>query len=214
MSNKPSTYAQRQEWRSQHLLSADPLITKIPKIELHVHIEGTLSPSLRWKLSQRNNIPLSVGISNTPLASLAEVEAAYTQIRGRIGAASAESQNCFTFFEIYYGGFELLRTEEDYYDLAMGYFGRAKEMGVVYCEPFFDIQGHLRRGVPVEVVMRGFKRAQIYAEEKLNVRCMILEPSPCSHINRSNPNGSCACFETCRPSPHWSPTRPLFPTEI
>lgn len=79
-----------------------------------------------------------------------------------------------TFHEAYYGGFELLRTERDFYELAMGYFDRAKEMGVLYCEVFFDAQGHMRRGVSLSVVMAGFGRAQSEARERLNV----LPPHP------------------------------------
>ena len=63
----------------------------------------------------------------------------------------------------------MLRDEDDYYELAKEYFERAKEMGVVYCEVFFDAQGHTRRGVGMDVVMGGFRRAQVYAEEHLNV---------------------------------------------
>ncbi|CAG8952013.1 hypothetical protein HYFRA_00000749 [Hymenoscyphus fraxineus] len=78
-----------------------------------------------------------------------------------------------TFYEAYYGGFDLLQTEEDYYDLAMGYFERASQMKVRYCEPFFDPQGHTRRGIPLDVMMRGFKRAQDEAESRLKARNLI-----------------------------------------
>ena len=164
-----STYEQRQEWRNRQLSSNDKFVTDLPKIELHVHIEGTMSPELRWKLAQRNGTPLTKGSDKIPLSSLAEVKEAYKHIRGRIGAGSAEGRKCFTFFEIYYGGFDLLQTEEDYYDLAMGYFERASEMNVRYCEPFFDPQGHTRRGIPFDIMMKGFKRAQEEAEQRLNV---------------------------------------------
>ncbi|KAE8442711.1 hypothetical protein EG329_002902 [Mollisiaceae sp. DMI_Dod_QoI] len=180
----PSTnYEQRQKWREQHLRTNDPFVIDIPKIELHVHIEGTMMPDLRWKLSQRNKIPLTCGTEKVPLLSLEETKDAYTRIRGRIGAASAEASRSFTFFEIYYGGFDLLQTEEDYYDLAMGYFERAAKMNVRYCEPFFDPQGHTRRGIPMEVFMSGFKRAQEQAERELNVKsqwimCFLRDMSP------------------------------------
>lgn len=169
MSHPPS-YEQRQEWRKQHLLSNDDFLTGMPKIELHVHIEGTMTPELRWKLSQQNHIPLIAGSQKRPLVSLEEVSDAYTRIRGRIGAASANPQKSFTFFEAYYGGFDLLQTEEDYFDLAISYFERASEMNVRYCEPFFDPQGHTRRGINMDLIMKGFRRAQVEAEERLNVK--------------------------------------------
>jgi adenosine deaminase len=141
----------------------------MPKVELHVHIEGTMTPSLRWKLAQRNGLQIFAGAQTSPLKSLEEVEDAYRRIRGRIGAASADRSKSFTFFEAYYGGFDLLQTEEDYYDLALGYFERAAAMRIRYCEPFFDPQGHTRRGISMEVIMNGFQRAQAYAERALNV---------------------------------------------
>ena len=144
-------------------------VTKMPKLELHVHIEGTMTPSLRWKLAQRNGLQLFAGAPTSPLTSLEEVEDAYRRIRGRIGAASADSSKSFTFFEAYYGGFDLLQTEEDYYDLAIGYFERAAAMHIRYCEPFFDPQGHTRRGISMEMIMKGFERAQTCAEQALNV---------------------------------------------
>lgn len=172
----PTTIEQRQRWRQEHLSSNYILVLDIPKIELHVHIEGTMSPETRWKLSQRNRIPLTMGSDRVPLTSLEEVCDAYTKIRGRIGAASADASKSFTFFEIYYGGFDLLQTEDDFYDLAMDYFRRASEMNVRYCEPFFDPQGQTRRGISMEVMMKGFKRAQLDAERDLNV-----SPTVCQH---------------------------------
>jgi len=64
---------------------------------------------------------------------------------------------------------ELLRTEEDFYDLAWEYFEKVAGMGVVYCEVFFDAQGHTRRGVEMKVAMEGFKRAQLRAQGELGV---------------------------------------------
>jgi hypothetical protein len=129
MASLSTTYEQRQEWRAAHLAAKDKFVTKMPKVELHVHIEGTMTPELRWKLSQRNHTPLTCGSQRVPLTTLDQVRDAYTRIRGRIGAASADAEKHFTFFEIYYGGFELLQTEEDFYDLAMGYFERAVVLG-------------------------------------------------------------------------------------
>lgn len=75
------------------------------------------------------------------------------------------------FFDAYYGGMEVLKTEEDFYELAMDYFTKAANMNVRYCEPFFDPQAHTRRGIEFKTFMKGFKRAYVDAEQYLNVRC-------------------------------------------
>jgi len=173
-SSSISSYEERQAWRKSYLAADDMLITTMPKVELHVHIEGTMSPELRWKLAQRNNIPLTCGSDKVPLGSVEEVRDAYTKICGRIGAGSADASLSFTFFEIYYGGFELLKNEEDYYDLAMSYFEKASQMNVRYCEPFFDPQGHTRRGIALDVILGGLRRAQIDAERDLNASVILL----------------------------------------
>lgn len=168
-SNPVSTFEQRQEWRALQLHSVSPFLTQMPKLELHIHIEGTMSPYLRWKLSQRNKITLTIGPQKATLNSLEATRDAYKRIRGRIGATSTKPQESFTFYEAYYGGMELLRTEEDFYDLAWEYFEKVAGMGVVYCEVFFDAQGHTRRGVEMKVAMEGFKRAQLRAQGELGV---------------------------------------------
>jgi len=78
---------------------------------------------------------------------------------------------------------EVLRTEDDFYDLAMEYFAKAKEMNVRYAESFFDPQAHTRRGVEIESVMKGLKRAKIDAERDLGVSsnwilCFLRDMSP------------------------------------
>lgn len=209
-----STYQQRQEWRERQLLADDGLVESIPKIELHVHIEGTMSPELRWELAQRNNIPLTAGSDKVLLTSLKLVRDAYTRIRGRIGSASADASRSFTFFEIYYGGFDLLQTAEDFYDLAMAYFERAARMNVRYCEPFFDPQGHTRRGISFQVIMSGFSRAQVDAKRDLNVSASYSTTLYKLMYYRSNHNGSCASFATCLQNRRLPNMKQCFLTEI
>lgn len=144
----------------------DPFIAGIPKIELHLHIEGTLTPELRFKLGQRNNIPLRSNRLHRTFNTLEQLNEMYNLLQPRsIKGANQVS----AFFDAYYCGMEVLKTEEDFYELAMDYFVKAAAMNVRYCEPFFDPQAHTRRGVKFDSFMKGFKRAQVDAERNLNV---------------------------------------------
>jgi adenosine deaminase len=113
---------------------------KLPKAELHLHIEGTLEPEMMFGLAERNGVSL-------PFAGVDEVRAAY-------GFTDLQS-----FLDIYYAGAEVLRTKQDFHDLMSAYLARAHHDGVRRAEVFFDPQTHTERGVGFEVFMEGFRSA-------------------------------------------------------
>ncbi|MGH8913371.1 MAG: adenosine deaminase [Acidimicrobiia bacterium] len=116
------------------------LIARLPKTELHVHIEGTLEPEMMFRLAARNRVPL-------PYEDVDQVRAAY------------RFTDLQSFLDIYYQGAEVLRTPDDFYDLMTAYLDRASADGVRHAEVFFDPQSHTGRGVGFEVFMRGFRDA-------------------------------------------------------
>jgi adenosine deaminase len=143
-----------------------PFIADLPKVELHIHIEGTLQPKLRWKLAQRNHVPLRWRDEeyNTFEQLLQSYNKTYNH-RPELGGP----KDVPTFLEAYFAGCEVLLHEEDFYELAMAYFEKCQEMNVRYVEPFFDIQAHTRRGIKAEDVLNGYTRAQRDAVQKFNV---------------------------------------------
>ncbi|PVH80288.1 adenine deaminase/adenosine deaminase [Cadophora sp. DSE1049] len=163
---RPIPYNTIQSWKSHIRSNPDPFILSIPKIELHVHIEGTLTPSLRFSLAARNNLPLTSVRLNKTFHTLPELESAYNLLE----PISIKGSGVSAFFDAYYGGMDCLRTERDFYDLAWSYFERARGMNVRYCEVFVDLQAHTRRGVGVESVLRGLGRAREDAWERLNLK--------------------------------------------
>ena len=73
-------------------------IKKVPKAELHLHIEGTFEPELMFEIAQRNQVKI-------PYNSVEEVKKAY-------------QFNCLQdFLDIYYAGASVLLYEQDFYDL-------------------------------------------------------------------------------------------------
>ncbi|WP_343519891.1 adenosine deaminase [Sphingomonas sp.] len=122
-------------------------IAGLPKAELHLHIEGSLEPELMFALAKRNKIEI-------PFDSVEAVRAAYSFSRLQ------------DFLDIYYAGADVLRTEQDFHDLADAYFARATADGVVHAEIFFDPQTHTDRGIPFQVVADGLLGAMREAEAK------------------------------------------------
>lgn len=121
------------------------LIDRLPKAELHLHLEGSLEPELMFELANRNGIEI-------PFKSLDDVRAAY------------EFANLQEFLDIYYVGMNVLITEQDFFDLTWAYLERAHADTVRHVEVFFDPQGHTDRGVALETVMTGICRALDKAE--------------------------------------------------
>ena len=120
-------------------------IAGLPKAELHLHIEGSLEPELMFALAKRNKVAI-------PFDSVEAVRAAYSFSRLQ------------DFLDIYYAGADVLRTEQDFYDLADAYFARAAADGVVHAEIFFDPQTHTDRGIPFQVAADGLLAAMRDAE--------------------------------------------------
>lgn len=131
------------------------LIRDIPKAELHLHIEGTLEPELKFKLAERNGLTL-------PYSSVKEMVTAY------------DFDDLSSFLAQYYEGVAVLVTEEDFYDLAIAYFARVAVDNVVYVELFFDPQAHTSRGIQFDTAISGIRRAQMDAETIYNIRSQLI----------------------------------------
>lgn len=125
-------------------------IKKLPKAELHLHIEGSFEPELMFEIARRNNL-------NIRFKSVEEVKNAYN------------FHNLQSFLDIYYEGAGVLLHEQDFYDLTMAYLIKCREDNVVHTEIFFDPQTHTDRGVKFETVFNGIHHALKDAEKEWGI---------------------------------------------
>lgn len=131
------------------------LISALPKAELHVHIEGTLTPELMWELAQKHSIEL-------PFASVQEIHDAY------------QFKNLQSFLDIYYQGANVLVDQDDFYALMWAYLQDCHAQNIVHTEIMFDPQTHLERGIGFDVFMPGFARAIEQAESELGISVYLI----------------------------------------
>lgn len=151
-------------------------IQNMPKAELHVHLEGTLEAEHLFSLARRNNIKIEQ-------QSPEELVAAY------------DFHDLPSFLQIYYAGMNVLRTEEDFYELTYKYFERAAKDNIVYVEPFFDPQAHTTRGIAFSDIINGVHQAQIDAKTNFGIdsnliMCFLREMSADSalaHLKMAKP---------------------------
>ena len=137
------------------MMNITDYIKKIPKAELHLHIEGTFEPELMFEIAQRNKVEI-------PYQSVEEVKKAY-------------QFSCLQdFLDIYYAGASVLLYEKDFYDLTMAYFKHCAEENVVHTEIMFDPQTHTKRGVSFETVINGIQKAREDAKEKYEISSLLI----------------------------------------
>ena len=135
--------------------SLKELIERLPKTELHLHLEGSFEPELMFDIAKRNGIKINYN-------SVIEVKEAY------------QFNNLQEFLDIYYAGANVLQTEQDFYDLTWAYLTKVHAQNVVHVEVFFDPQTHTDRGVPFENVINGIYTALKNGEEKFKISFRLI----------------------------------------
>lgn len=130
-------------------------IRQLPKVELHLHIEGSLEPELMFELARRNRIEI-------PFSSPQEVRDAY------------QFTNLQSFLDIYYQGAQVLVQEQDFFDLTWAYLLRCQQDNVMHTEIFFDPQTHTDRGIPFATVIDGISRALDRGRSELGITSRLI----------------------------------------
>ena len=130
-------------------------IKKTPKAELHLHIEGSLTPELMWDLAAKHSVSL-------PYNSVEEIAAAYN------------FSDLQSFLDLYYAGAGVLIDEDDFYQLMWAYLSRCHEENIVHTEIMFDPQTHTERGIKFATFMAGFLRAMKDAEEQFGISSYLI----------------------------------------
>ena len=131
------------------------LLRRMPKAELHMHIEGSLEPELIFALAQRNGLTL-------PHASVEDLRRAYA------------FTNLQSFLDIYYAGAGVLLHEQDFFDMAHAYLARAAIDNIAHAELFFDPQTHTARGVSMETVVHGLHQACMDAQAEFGISAALI----------------------------------------
>jgi adenine deaminase len=130
-------------------------ISAMPKAELHVHIEGTLEPEMMLTLARRNGVAL-------PHADVEAIRQAY-----QFGSLQ-------DFLDLYYTGMSVLRSREDFFDLAYAYLEKVAAQNVTHAEIFFDPQAHADRGVAFDTVLSGLTDALDKAQRDFAITSKLI----------------------------------------
>jgi len=130
-------------------------IERMPKAELHIHIEGSLEPEQMFEFAGRNGLRL-------PFKSVDEVREAY------------QFTDLQSFLQLYYQGVRVLVHERDFYDLTWAYFSKAHSQNLRHVEMFFDPQAHTGRGIAFETVISGIHHAMLDAKQRVGISSKLV----------------------------------------
>ncbi|MCU1576124.1 MAG: adenosine deaminase [Leifsonia sp.] len=126
----------------------------LPKVELHIHLEGTLEPELIFELAARNGIQLPYDLD---------------ELRRRYEFTDLQS-----FLDLYYANLSVVLTEQDFADLTRAYLRRAREAGVRHVELFLDPQAHTSRGVPLATCINGVSEVLKNSESEFGISSSLI----------------------------------------
>lgn len=147
-------------------VSMEEFIQGLPKAELHLHIEGTFEPELMFAIAQRNQVAI-------PYESIEQVKKAY------------KFQNLQEFLDVYFAGADVLREEQDFYDLTMAYLIKIHSQNVVHTEVMLDPQTHTNRGVAFDKVIKGIHRAMEDGKKEFGITYRLI-PSFLRHLDEAS----------------------------
>lgn len=148
----------------------------LPKAELHLHIEGSLTPARMLDLAERNGVAL-------PYADEAAILKAY------------EFDNLQSFLDLYYQGMSVLQTEADFYALTMDYLKVCKTERILHTEIGYDPQGHTERGIDFGVALAGIQGAMQDAARDWSQSSLLIM----NFLRHLPPASAMATLEQARP---------------
>jgi aminodeoxyfutalosine deaminase len=130
-----------------------------PKIELHVHLEGTVRAGTLLQIAGRNGVPL-------PADSVEGLAALY------------EFRDFAHFLEVWLLTTRALRTERDFRQVVVDYAAEAASHGAVYLEGIFSPAEAARRGTAWDEVFTGYCDGAQQAAELHGVQVRLTPDIP------------------------------------
>jgi aminodeoxyfutalosine deaminase len=140
-------------------LSRQDVLVSYPKIELHIHLEGSVRPAAMLQIARRNGLSL-------PVDTVEEMARLY------------EFRDFPHFLEIWALTTACLRTEQDFRQVVTDYAAEAASYGAVYLEGIFTAAEVVARGGTWEEVFAGYCDGAQEAWETSGVRVALTPDIP------------------------------------
>ncbi len=126
-------------------MNAHETLLRMPKAEVHLHLEGTLAPGTLWEMAERNGVALKA-------KSLAELKRRYV------------FEDFSKFIALWLDMCACLKTEGDYVSMVDAYVAECRRQNIRYAEVHFTPYNHERFGIggarALAIVTRRLREAE------------------------------------------------------
>jgi len=162
-------------------------LRRLPKVDLHVHLEGTITPEMALKLSARNKL--------MPAPMLLEAQGGRFDWKADGAGAAGALKG---FLKAYDAATETMKTAEDYADITYDYLTRAAAEGCIYVEFFISADHGAMVGLSypemLGAIEKGYQRAK--GESGIEMRLI----STC--VRHFGPDAALKVAQLTRDYPH------------
>ncbi len=131
-------------------------LTDMPKAELHLHLEGSLSPQTIVEITRRNGIDY--------FTTVEEVEQSLAN----------RPPGLMGFLEHHFKSQEVMQYRQDFYNATYNLIAKLDEDNVVYADLFFDPQAHTSRGISFDEMFEGIDAGRRDAEAEFGVTVNLI----------------------------------------
>src|SRR5262245_11605838 len=131
-------------------MTGQPVGKPTPKIELHVHLEGTVRPATLLAIARRNGQRL-------PANTVADLRTLY------------QFTDFANFIRVWSMTTNCLRTADDFRQVVVDYAAEAGRLGAVYLEGIFSPAERVQRGVGWDEILEGYADGAAEARERHGV---------------------------------------------
>ena len=136
-------------------MNVESAVVRMPKVELHVHLEGTFRPATLLALARKNGVRLPAD----------DVDGIRRWFR---------FEDFEHFVEIYVTCSRCLRDPEDFHVLALDFLAEQAIQNVLYTEVHFTISTHLWNGLDGEGIRQALKEAAEDGERRHGIRMKLI----------------------------------------
>jgi adenosine deaminase len=149
-------------------MTPEELFLRMPKAELHLHLEGTIAPETLWEMAARNQVALPVG-------SLDELRRLYT------------FEHFGKFIELWLAMCGCLKTAADYERMVDGFVAECARQNIHYVEAHFTAYNHELLGIGGRRALDAVTRRLEAAEAGGGVVSRLIVDIPSESSGRAGP---------------------------